>query len=508
MKLRLFAIPLILCMVLGMFSVPQAAQASSYGVAFVSSVVYMNVSANPAEVSFQFYAENNGTPVLYPATGTLQLAPNAAGSLYAGTVFPNSEFKGSVTILSSQQLVATAVQTPPTGGSVKVRMLSNGFDKGSDTMTVQTVRRTSAQDSVFSIQNADSVAATLTVKFLVPGSSTPVATDTVSHLPAGAAKFYDMGKTFTTTSGAVPATFDGSVVVSAVQEDANGNPTAVKGSVVASSSEFDLAASNNKAYAFNAVTSGSGTVWMPSAFCNYNQGLPGVGPIDTYYAIANSSDQPVKITVAYFDINGSHLYDDVSGNIGVGEKFVSNGCATTLPAPSKAPYSGSAKITAAWAGTPGTGNPTVVAVGKVSGKAYSSAFEGVPDPGYTKVALPYVRYVTGANWTNGKSQRVFLAIQNTGTTDWAANDVTVTFYDDAGNVKGTLKNPAAVKQGQKFNVDASSIDPNFGYWATTVGGGAVVQTTNGSLAVVARASTFDSGMNAQWVEDYLGIPIP
>lgn len=502
MKVRLFSLAVVLCMIISMFGTARPAQARSYQVSFISSIVYMNLGDNPdgAIINFDFYAEGSSTPVSY---GPVTLAMNGAGSLYAGTVFPNDTFKGSVTVSSSQPLATTVVQTPPTGNSVKVRMVSNGFSVATGSMTVQSVRRTSAQVSVFSVQNADSVGADITVNFMVPGNPVPIAVDNLDNVPPGAAKYYDLGGTVTTSTGSIPATFDGSVVISTVQ-----NNTTTAGAVVATSSEYDLATRGYKAYSFNAVSGGASTVWMPSAFCNYNQGLAGIGPINSYYAIANSSDAGIKITVEYYNVDGTHLYDDVSNEIGPGEKFVSNGCAETIPN-TKTPYSGSAKVIAEWFGASGTGDPTVVTVGKVAGMAYSSAFEGVADPGDNKVALPYVRYATGPKWYDGSRQRVFLAIQNTGSTTWGIGEASVTFYNDKGEQVGNpLTNTAEVAPGQKFNVHPGSIDPNFGYWATSVGGGAVVQApAGGSLAVLARTATWDGSIGAQWVEDYIGIPI-
>lgn len=500
MKVRLFTLAVVLCMMISMFGTIQPAQAKSYQVSFISSIVYMNVGNDEAIIYFDFYAEGSSTPVSY---GPLTLPMNGAGSLYAGTVFPSTTFKGSVTVSSSQPLATTVVQTPPTGNAVKVRMVSNGFSVASGSTTVQSVRRTSAQVSIFSVQNADSVGADITVNFMVPGNPVPVAVDNLDNVPPGAAKYYDLGGTITTSTGSIPTTFDGSVVISAVQ-----NNTTTAGAVVATSSEYDIASSGYKAYSFNAVSNGATTVWMPSAFCNYNQGAAGIGPINSYYAIANSSDAGIKITVEYYDIDGTHLYDDISDEIGPGEKFVSNGCAQPIPN-SNTPYSGSAKVIASWFSTPGTGTPAVVTVGKVAGKAYSSAFEGVGDPGNNKVALPYVRYATGPKWNDGSRQRVFLAIQNTGSTTWGVGEASVTFYNDQGQQVGSpVTNTTEIAPGQKFNAHPGTVDENFGYWATSVGGGAIVQApAGGSLAVLARTATWDQYMGAQWVEDYMGIPI-
>lgn len=506
MKVRLFTLFVIVGLLAALFGFPQPVGATSYGTQFVSSIVYMNVGSAAAELSFLFYSEGSGTPVAYPSSGTLSLARYAAGSLYAGTVFPSTSFQGSVTVSSTQPLAVTGVQTPPTGGAVKTRMMSNGFSAGAPTMTIPSVRRTAAQNSVFSVQNADGVAGDLTVAFYLPGNATPVATDVISNLPAGSAKFYDMGTSFSTTSGSVPSTFDGSVVVSAVQHG-----TSVAGAVVAASQEFDLAPTNYKAYAFSATAGGATKVYMPSAFCQYNQGATTAGPINTYYAFTNSSDAAINITVTYAhaDMSGNPVSaTETFTNVAPGNKAVSNGCASTGTNVT-GPLTGSASAVASWYGTPGTGSPSMVAVGKVTGYGYSTAFEGVPDPGPTSVALPYVRYASGSQWTAGSRQRVFLAIQNVGTTELATNSVRIDYYNDAGTLMGTHYNSSPIPVNGKFGDNAGSIDANFGYWTSTVGGGAIVTGPTGSkLAVLARAQTYDSSNSYLWSEDYIGIPMP
>ena len=61
-----------------------------------------------------------------------------------------------------------------------------------------------------------------------------------------------MGMPITTTSGSIPAIFNGSATVTSVQTG-----TSSPGSIVATSQEFDLGATSYKAYAFNGVSGGA-----------------------------------------------------------------------------------------------------------------------------------------------------------------------------------------------------------------------------------------------------------
>lgn len=317
-----------------------------------------------------------------------------------------------------------------------------------------------------------------------------------------------MGMPITTTSGSIPAIFNGSATVTSVQTG-----TSSPGSIVATSQEFDLGATSYKAYAFNGVSGGATKAYMPSAFCNYFDPPATSGIITSYYALTNASDANIDITVTY-----SSGVSQTFPGVTPGNKVSPNGCATASaganaanPGPNANGYSGSATVTAAWSGTPGTGNPSVVAMGKIVGLGYSTAFEGVPDPAPESVALPYVRFQASSSstWLDGSRQQVYIAVQNVGSTQLAAGSISVKFYDNNGVQVGTTQtNAAAVGVNSKVGFNAGSVSSNFGYWASGAGGGAIITGPAGShLAVLARAQTWDASSGFKWSEDYIGIPI-
>lgn len=474
MKFRALSLVLVLAVLAGLFGLPTPAKAVAYGATFTTSITYMNIGVGAADVSMLFYAENTSSPIAWSEPS---LPEKSAASLWAGSVF-GSTFSGSVVISSSANLAVTAVQT---SGTVKNRMLSNGFSGGGATFTIPTVlKNTFSTNSVFSVQNADIDPADVTVTFN-PVTGSPF-TDTVSNLPVGAAKFYDMGA-FAIPGGAT--SFNGSVSIASVKHG-----TLTPGSVVAASQELNLV--NDNVYAFEGVTNGGPTVYMPSAFCNWS-----ASGVNSAYAVMNMGTDPVNLTVVY---NGGGT-DTTATNLQPGKKVSILGCTSNT-----AGYIGSAVITAVNAS--GVSTPSIVAIGKITGGGLSTAYSGVGD-GAATVALPYVRYTT-TGWTTGAKQRVFIAIQNVGAASLAIGDVAVDFYDANGVKVGTLTNTAAIAVGGKWSVNASQlpggVGAEFGYGAKT-GGGAIVNGPVGSkLAVIGRAQTYLSPTTATG-EDYNAIPV-
>jgi hypothetical protein len=465
---------IVLALLATMVGVTHPVIAGAYGTQFVTSVTYMNVGDADATIAFDFYQAGSDTPISITRP---TLAQYAASSIYVGSLSELSNgFQGSGMITSDQPIAATLVQVPPSSSSVKNRPLSTAFSAGSSVVTIPTVlKNTYNTNSVFSIQNIDTVGADLTVQFIpVEGS---MVTDTVSNLPAGAAKYYDMG----TSSVISASSFNGTVRVVAKKTGTNND-----GAVVATSMEF--ATVTNNTYSFEGINGGGSTVYMPSAFCNWGSG----GQVNSAYAVQNTSTTDnAAVTVQY--ANGG---TDGPHTIAPGAKLSFPGCGIAAGVNSNN-YIGAATITSTGA--------DIVAIGKIVGNGISTAYVGL-NSGYEKVVLPYVRY-TNSHWTDGTRQRVFIAIQNVGGSELAANSVSVAFYDLDGVLKGTITNPSIIPVGGKWSTDASSIDGEFGYWTAGTGGGAIVEGPSGAdLAVIARAQTYLNGSTATG-EDYNGIPL-
>lgn len=444
-------------------------EAGAYTAEFVTSITYQNVGSATAEnLVIQFYDESSGTAIPIPRPA---LAPMAGTSIYVGSLSElEAGFRGSATISSDQPLVATLVQVPKPASGVKVRPLSNGFSGGSDYVLIPTaLKATFDANSIISVQNIDNVAADLELVF-VPVSGTPV-TVNVEDLPAYATKYFDLGQ-----MSELGSAFDGSVQIYAVEADTT-NP----GEVVASVMELKIV--QNGAYAFEGSSEFGTMIYMPSALCEFN------GVQTSAYAVQNTTAGNVDVTVTYSsgEVDGPYT-------LGAGAKRSFNACSVNDPG-----FIGSAQIE-------GTGG-NITAVGKVFGGGLSTAFLG-STAGAEKIALPYVRWTTD-HWFDGTRQRAFIAIQNIGSTDLAAGEVTVNYYDKDGTLVGT-DTLDAIPAGEKVNSNAGligSAGAEFGYYTdATFGGAAVVQGPSGSeLAVIVRIQSRDGTISV--AEDYSGIEI-
>jgi hypothetical protein len=469
MKNKVFVGFLVLAMLMAILGNVGSVSAAGYGTAFVTAVTYQNVGTGPATINLSFYASENGTAIPIPP---LTLAKNAGSSLGIGSLSQvSSGFKGSAVMSSDQPLVAVLVQVPPSGGAVTSRPLSSGFSGGSASLRVPTALKNQfGYTSTISIQNTDSVPNNLSVDF-VPVSGTTIHKD-VTALPAGAAKYYDLG----TSDPIAAATFSGSVVVKATRTTGGGD-----GQVVATS--LEAGTSNNFAYAFEGATQFSTKVYMPSAFCRYD-----ASQYYSYYAVQNTDTGPVNVTVTY-----SNGHADPVQTIQPGAKFSFSGCGISNSLNPNG-FIGSATITA-------TGK--IAAIAKIQNNSgLATAFLGFVD-GASKISAPYVRW-TETGWTNGSRQRAFLAIQNIGAADLPANSVTVKYFDKDGNLKGTHTISTAIAVGGKVNSNPTNANAGteFGYSGTQFGGGAVIEGPAGSkLAVVVRVQGISSG------EDYNGTPV-
>src|SRR5690606_28868532 len=151
----------------------------------------------------------------------------------------------------------------------------------------------------------------------------------------GSSRSYDAGQL-----AELPDPFNGSDIISARQAGTN-----TPANIVASALELGTNPGNpNDAKALEGVSSGAGTVYMPSALCN------AFGGQETFYAITNtSSDTATNVTVTYNNNNTETV------TIEGGRKASFHGCNAGNPAG----YSGSATIT--------SDTTDIVVIGKVSG---------------------------------------------------------------------------------------------------------------------------------------------
>jgi len=287
------------------------------------------------------------------------------------------------------------------------------------------------------------------------------------NVQPGAAYYVDAG----TLSG-LGTSFNGSAVVETTG-----------GSIVGGAME--LSTTGSGASAFEGVGAGATKIYMPSALCN-------AYGANTAFAVQNTSlSTPTNVTVTYS--NGATDQQTIAP--GAKKSFVACNASGM-----SAGFSGSAVVDS-------TATP-VIAIGKAYGSGLSTAFVGV-SLGANQIALPYVRWATDANWANGSQQRVFLTIQNIGSSNLAAGDVTVRYINKDGVQEGTTHSLPAIAVGAKANSNASNAGlSEFGINGGSYGGGAIISAPAGAeLAVVARVSTqIAAGQFAS--EDYNGMPLP
>jgi hypothetical protein len=479
MKVRM-AVLLALVLVVASVTVVSA-QAPAYQTQFITSITFQNVGTGPANVVFQFYPQNNATPI----TVQRPLAQGAGSSLYVGglqggeSLGPN--FLGSAVMSSNQPVVATLVQIPQSN-TVKNRPLSNGFSNVTSRVLLATVLKNRfATNSRFSIQNADGSAVDLRVRLVpVPGSNPGNTIEvTRNNLPAGAAVYFDMGNLPQVTQ----AEFNGSALVEAFKAGTQ-TPANIVGSVV------ELSTNNVSATAFEGVSGGAKTVYMATALCDI------FGGQRTSYAVQNVSSGTANVTVTYKPSDRTQ-----QATIPAGAKASFVACDSGVGAG----YTGAAVITS---------NEDIVVIGKLFGPQ-ATAFLGEAQ-GNSKLALPYVRYTTDEKYNSGAEQRTNIAIQNVGAAP--VGPVTVKYLDKNGGLVGTHVIPS-IAPGAKANTranlatgDAARLlqfgnpggNPGGGY-----GGSALIEAPAGSqLIAVARVGSAvpDPALN-DVAEDYNGIPV-
>lgn len=495
-RFRKAAISAVVLAGLALATLSPAAAQTAYTTQFVTSITYQNVGTGTATMSVLFYPENSGTPITHNLP---PLAPNAGASLAVVNVSGLSAgFKGGAVIQSDQPVVSTLVQVPIGSPGVVNRPLTNGFNPsdGSAAFQIPTVLKNAFNTNTrFSIQNVDTVNADITVKFVSADSSNlgqTVHTETITNLPPNSVKYIDAG--LVTQLG---SSFNGSAQITATRSG-----TSDPGKVVAAALELSTNSVNSNGFEGSAggAAGGASKVYMPSAICNAFGGQQSAYAVQNVDPPGGAGSQNANIVVTYLtrpatDPTAPLATNTYTTTILPGAKASIAGCTSNVPSG----HSGSAVIESTGA--------KIVAVGKVTGPAFTSASPGLTG-GASKLALPYVRWTT-TQFVPGGRQLTSIAIQNIGTTDLPANAVKVKYYDKNGALVGTHDLPA-IPVNAKVNSNPSNIGSagsEFGYYPdNTFGGSAVIEGPPGSQ-LVALARVLSNTPAGQVGEDYNGIPI-
>jgi hypothetical protein len=476
MKNKLFSMLIIVTILLSVFVGSASAQA--YNAHFTTSITYLNVgTVTTTTLDLLFYADPADTT---PTTHALPaLAAGAAGSIFIGSLSEGvvpAGFQGDAIMQSDQPMLVTLVQIPMNAGDVKNRALSNGFSTGAPQSLIATVlKHQFGSNTIFSVQNADSVANTVDIAFYDTAATKVHQFSQV--IEAGAPFYVDAAQLV-----ALPDPFNGSAVVQATRSGGGA------GSIVSSVMELDY--NNVGLKAFEGVASGASLLYMPSALCSYRGQ-------NTSYAVQNTSLTTLTlVTVTFKDINGNEY--PRSKSIGPGAKASFAAC-EVMPTETL----GSAVVT--------SDTTAVIAIGKAYGAGLSTAFNGV-EIGYKKIALPYVRWADEANWAAGAQQRTYITIQNVGASLAAGEKITIKYNNPSGVTQGTHEYTVptgGLPTGAKFNSNAQLAGlSSFGYYGALFGGAAIIEGPVGSqLTAVARVST-QTAPGFLTSEDYNSQPVP
>ena len=480
-----------------------SAQNPAYQTTYVTSITYQNLGTGAAQVQFDFFAESTASKA---TTGDVirSVGAGSGSSLFVGGLTGGESlpagFLGSGVMSSNQPVVATLVQIPNNSTTVRNRPLSNGFSSATSNVLLATVLKNKFNtNSRFVIQNADSTAINITVKiFNAENTSAPSIDIVTNNVPQGAAKYYDMG----TLTQITAASFNGSATVTAVKASDN-SPANIVGSVL------ELSTNGPAVKAFEGVTGGAPTVYMATALCDAFKPEQ-----RTAYAVQNtSSTASANVSVNY---SNGKIH---TATIAPGAKQSFNAC--QAPGAVRG-FTGAATITSSGA--------DIVVIGKAfiqgadpnnlqNPAGFETAFLG-ESAGSAKLALPYVRYTSDANFlcpANPSAtqcrQRTNIAIQNIGTA--AVNGISVAYLDKNGAVVGT-HTIASIAAGAKANSKSTDATGDagklleFGTPTANPGGGfggAVVITAPAGSQLIAIGRVSSAVGSSLVAEDYNAIPV-
>lgn len=531
---RLWLSSLLLIVLLASSVSATLAADNAYATNYVTSITYMNVGSDAANLSVTFYDATSGATTDYPilnSNGSAVTIPVKASSSIAVSTVSGlaSTWKGGAVISSNQPLIATMVQVA-NDAVIKVRPVSNGFQStdGSGTIIVPTVMKACFNDKLttrFNVQNVGSSSSTASISIKWP-SGAVASTITTPSLAPGAVHAVDMGAVSTTPSSdyTPPAgcTFNGSAVI-----------TSSGSNMVASALETSTI--NKYANSFEGFkgtsADGATTIYMPSAMCSVNYGE---GEQSSAYAIQNLAATTTAVAIAFTyqvrtaGVLGTATTTTVNLDIPANSKASMPGCdslknsvsnkntATGIGMPASS--IGSAVITS-------TGG-NIVAISKVIGAGLTTATPGIMSGG-TTVNVPFVRYsakcyvptASDVICQGASRQRTLFAVQNIGT---AAATVTMTLYNQNGVSVGTFTTPS-IAAGAKASIspinvaavaDVTNKASEFGYWCPSLTNnqatcvisyaGSASFTSTSPIAVITRVLTMSPlGPSG---DDYNGIP--
>lgn len=239
---------------------------------FATGFQVQNLGSSEADITIEFYEENNSTSVLsYPATipanGQRTYAVLDGSSNPDGGNNPSlpANFRGSAVISSDQQVAAIVNIVSPDiglsfGGEAYV-----GFDSGAQTVSLPLLFKNFAGfNTFFNVQNAGSATANVTVTYSTGDTET-------ATIPPNASVRFDQQ-----TNADLPDGFNGSAIIESDQD------------IVAAAVQVGP----DTVFAYNGFTGNSTAPVFPLVNANNANFFTGI-------ALQNVGDQPTDVTVEY-----------------------------------------------------------------------------------------------------------------------------------------------------------------------------------------------------------------
>lgn len=514
---------------------PPGGSPSAYDAEWLSAHTFQNVGDSPTWVDVYRYRGGSATPEVYsirnnsnplPAGAAdsfyisdINLPANSSGSISTqenGTLllpiqqrFSPIGSNGNIVLYSEQPLVATNVlfsfdvyTNVGYARPYNMRLLTNTFGphEASSQYLIGTVLLNKFnRTTVFAVQNTTNEPIEATINFYDADANGVLASSITHVILAYSSTVVDMGDQ--TDTGLTQSVFNGSAIISAVRQG-----TTEPRNVVAAAIELFTDRPVATAYEGVPLDAAASEVHMVTALCE-RYGL------DTFYAVQNASlSRSATIEVTYKNPDGSRKTIDGPYVIGPGQK---KSIITCMPSSSvsMSGFTGSAVIVVV------AGDAPIVAMGKAQNSINAGSVDTASvltsfmgqTTGYSKVALPFVRWANDANYyspsNTGGKQRTFIAIQNLEASDTKV----IVKYNDRDGFTVQAKT-ITIPPNSKANTNASQAGAlgqngmnagEFGYYANGFGGGVTVEVhadnPNAKFIAIARGQHPGAG------EDYNGM---
>lgn len=430
LKALKFAVVAGLLLVLAFAAVPGAG--AQQGITWQTGIQVQNLSTSTANITLTFYRSDTGAQA-----GSTADTIAASGSK---TYFPiqgvAAGFNGSA-VVSSDQPIAAIMNL--LGNSGAYGGSATGLAAGSTTVGLPLIMRgNSGFDTWFSVQNAGSTTANVTISYK-PGT----ATETTTIAP-GAAKTFDQS-----TNTALGTKFIGSATITSNQP------------VVAIVNQVGKATSKTL-LTYDGFGAGAATVTLPLVMANNSGFFTGI-------SVQNVSTTTANVTIKY----GPNTVSGMATPANDVFSLTSNTGNALLQAGGKwtGRYVGSATITA-------TGGQVVAIVNQLraTGVSVGTAYEGFnPNNLTTKASLPLLMsnnggYFTGVQCANSGSSGVTIAV------DYSTNS--------AGSFNPNDISGLSIPAGSSVTIFQSGNSNGTNWGTNRYVGGATITATGGSIACI------------------------